>query len=66
VAICTSDFERELVFTVTESDLQILKASVDKVIRIICFNGETVLAKVHAVSEEDEDVIYDLVLTTKD
>ncbi len=50
----------------TESDLQVLKASVDKVVRIISFDGETMLAKVRAVSEEDEDVIYDLVSTTKE
>ena len=48
----------------TEQDLQLLKASVDKVVRIVCHNGERMLAKVHAVSDEDEDLIYDLVATT--
>ena len=49
----------------TEQDLQLLKASVDKVVMIVCRDGERMLARVHAVSEEDEDVIYDLVPTTK-
>ena len=50
----------------TERDLQTLKSSVDKVVRIICCNGERMLAKVHAISEEDQDVIYDLVSTTNE
>jgi len=54
------------VFTVTKSDLQVLKASVDKVIRIICHDGETMLARIHTVSDEDEDVVYDLISTTKE
>lgn len=49
----------------TPRDLQVLKASVDKVVRIICYDGETLLAKIHAVSDEDRDVIYDLVSTTR-
>ena len=51
---------------VTESDLQLLKASIDRVVKITCCDGEILLAKVHAVSDEDEDVIYDLVSTTKE
>ncbi len=50
----------------TEQDLQLLKASMGKVVRIVCHDGERMLAKVHAVSDEDEDVIYDLVSTTKE
>ena len=50
----------------TKGDLEVLKASVDKVVRIICRDGESMLAKVHAVSDEDGDVIYDLVSTTKE
>ena len=48
----------------TENDLQLLKASIDKIVKIICSDGETLLARVHAVSDEDEDVIYDLLSTT--
>jgi hypothetical protein len=50
----------------TEADLNLLKANVDKVVKIVCFDGESLLAKVHFVSDEDEDVIYDLVSTTKE
>lgn len=50
----------------TEEDLQLLKASIDKLVRIVCTDGEVLVGKVHAVSEEDEDVIYDLVSTTKE
>jgi hypothetical protein len=50
----------------THDDLKILKGSIDRVVRIICSNGEIMLAKIHVVSDEDEDVIYDLVSTTKE
>jgi small nuclear ribonucleoprotein (snRNP)-like protein len=51
---------------VTESDLQVLKESIDKLVKITCSDGEILLAKVHAVSDEDEDVVYELVATTKE
>jgi hypothetical protein len=41
-------------------DLEILKANIDNVIKIISRDGETLLAKVVLVSEDEEDVIYDL------
>jgi hypothetical protein len=50
----------------TEDDLELLKASVDKTVRIICRDSERILAKVHVVSPEEEDVIYDLISTTKE
>lgn len=49
----------------TEQDVQLLKASIDKVVKIVSYDGEIMLAKVHAISDEDQDVIYDLVSTTK-
>jgi small nuclear ribonucleoprotein (snRNP)-like protein len=51
---------------VTESDLQLLKDSIARIVKITCCDGEILLAKVHSVSDEDEDVIYDLVSTTKE
>jgi len=48
------------------NDLQLLKASVDKLVKITCSDGEILIAKVHAVSDEDEDVIYDLISTTNE
>lgn len=50
----------------TETDLKLLKASIDRVVKITCSDGEILLAKVHSVSDEDADVIYDLVSTTKE
>jgi hypothetical protein len=47
-----------------KTDLQLLKSRA--VVRIKCMDGEVILAKVQLVSEEDEDVIYDLVSTTKE
>jgi hypothetical protein len=47
-------------------DLEILKANIDKVIKIICRDGETLLAKVVLVSEDDQDVVYDLVSATRE
>jgi small nuclear ribonucleoprotein (snRNP)-like protein len=51
---------------VTANDLQMLKASIDKVVKITCTDGEILIAKVQAVSDEDKDVIYDLVSTTRE
>ena len=50
----------------TETDLNVLKANVDRVVKIVCYDGESLLAKVHFVSDEDQDLIYDLVSTTKE
>jgi len=50
----------------TETDLLLLKSSIDRVVKITCYDGETLLAKVLSVSDEDEDVIYDIVSTTKE
>jgi len=50
----------------TTADLNILKASVGQVVRIVCHDGETMRAKILFVSDEDEDVIYDLISTAKE
>ena len=50
----------------TTADLEILRANVDKVIRIISRDGETLLAKVVLISDDDQDVIYELVSTTRE
>jgi hypothetical protein len=49
-----------------ESDIELLKTSVNKVVRIICRDGEDLLAKVRFVSDQDQEVIYDLVSTTRE
>ena len=47
-------------------DLEILKANIDRVVKIIARDGESLLAKVVLVSEDDEDVIYEMVSTTRE
>jgi hypothetical protein len=49
----------------TKRDLELLKANIDKVVKIVSNDGETMLAMIHAISDEDQDVIYDLISTTK-
>ena len=46
-------------------DLETLNANVDRVVKITCCDGESLLAKVVLVSEEDEDIIYELVSTSR-
>jgi hypothetical protein len=46
--------------------LQTLKIQVDKIAKIICFDGEVIVAKILFVSETEEDVIYDLVSTNRE
>jgi len=48
----------------TPNDFETLKASKDKVVRIDTLDGETLIAKVLLVSEEDEDVVFELISTT--
>jgi hypothetical protein len=50
----------------TDKDLQILKTNANRVFKIKTYDGEVLLAKVMAVSESEEDVIYDLVSTSKE
>ncbi len=47
-------------------DLETLNANVDRVVKIRSRDGETLLAKVVLVSEEDEDLIYELVSTSRE
>ena len=50
----------------TEKDMQMSKDSVDSNVRLICSDGEILVAKILFVCEEDEGVIYDLVSTNKE
>jgi hypothetical protein len=50
----------------TGADIQLLKSSVGKDVQIICCDGEVMTANIHWVSEEDQELIYDLILTTKE
>jgi hypothetical protein len=48
------------------ADIEILKASIGKTVKIVTHDGETLLAKIVLVSEEDADVIYDLIVTSRE
>ena len=50
----------------TQDDIQLLKDRTNGTVRINCTDGEVIIAKVQLVSEEDEDVVYDLISTTKE
>jgi len=45
----------------TTADLAVLSANVGNTLRILCRDGESLVVKVILVSEEEGDVIYDLV-----
>lgn len=47
----------------TSQDADILKANLDKKVRITFLNGEISLAVVILVSDDESDLIYDLVST---
>jgi hypothetical protein len=49
----------------TAEDLKILKSHIDQEIRIACVDGEVITVKLLVVSEEDEDIIFDLIKTNR-
>ncbi len=49
----------------TTSDLDLLKNRIDRVVRIDCIDGEVLFAKPLVVTEEDEDIIFDLISTNR-
>ena len=54
------------VVTVTESDLEVLKANVNKLVWVRCRDGEVFVGNARFISEEDQDLIYHLVSTSKE
>jgi small nuclear ribonucleoprotein (snRNP)-like protein len=50
----------------TQSDLQLLKANIDRIVRVHCRDGEVFIGKALSVSEEDQDLIYDLISTSRE
>ena len=49
----------------TEKDLEVLTENVNRTVRIVCKDGEQIIARIVVVSEEDEDVIYELLSTNR-
>ena len=47
------------------ADLQLLKANVGRRVILHCVDGEILIAEIHSVSEEDQDVIYDVVSSNR-
>ena len=48
-----------------EDDLKYLKTSQGRCVAIVTRHGETLIANVHWVSEEEQDLIYELISTNK-
>jgi hypothetical protein len=48
-----------------DDDIQLLKSSVDKLIRIHCMDGEILVAKIIYVWEEYGDVSFDVISTSR-
>jgi hypothetical protein len=48
----------------TKNDVALLRESIDKIVRFRCTDGEIILAKVHTIDVEDEEIVYDLMTTT--
>jgi hypothetical protein len=49
----------------TDKDLRVLKENIRGIVRIVALDGESMLVRVHAVSEEDADVIYDVISSSR-
>jgi hypothetical protein len=50
---------------VNAKDLQVLRENVGRQVLLHCTDGEIILAEIHSVSEEDEDLIYDVVASNR-
>ena len=48
-----------------QHDRQVLYANVDKVVRITTHDGESLIAKIVMVSDDDQDLVYDLVSSNR-
>jgi len=51
---------------VNDKDLETLKQNDNRTVRIRTCDGEVMIVKVMFVSESDQDVIYDLISTTRE
>jgi hypothetical protein len=49
-----------------KSDIELLRTSVGKVIRVHCRDGELFVGKAVSVSEEEQDLIYELISTSRE
>jgi hypothetical protein len=49
-----------------QKDIETLKQNDNRLVRVTTRDGEVVIAKVRFVSDSNQDLIYDLVSTTKE
>jgi hypothetical protein len=50
---------------VNGSDLDLLRTRIDESVQFHCRDGEVIVGKVHFVSEDERDVIYDLISSNR-
>ena len=50
----------------TTEDLTILRDNVDKSVRLVCVDGEIINAKLISVSEEEQDIVFDMISTNRE
>lgn len=48
-----------------QADIEFLKTRIDRNVQFHCKDGEIVVGTLHFVSEEEQDVIYDLVSSNR-
>ncbi len=48
------------------SDVELLKANIDRLVRVCCCDGEVFVGKVLSVSELDHNLVYDLITTSRE
>jgi small nuclear ribonucleoprotein (snRNP)-like protein len=50
----------------TQRDIELLRASINKAVRVRCRDGEVFVGKAISVSEEEQDLIYDVITTSRE
>lgn len=49
-----------------KADLELLKTNIERLVRVHCCDGEVFVGKVVSVSENEQDLIYDLISTSRE
>ena len=50
---------------VDQTDIELLKTKIDGTVQLHCKDGEIVVGILHFVSEEERDVVYDLISSNR-
>lgn len=50
---------------VNQTDIELLKTRIDRKVQLHCKDGEVVVGTLHFVSEDEQDVIYDLIQSNR-